>query len=50
LFKIRGKVLICGLYSDLVKLRVHSSKITDYIDEVNDELGALKIINLGGYL
>jgi anti-anti-sigma factor len=50
LLKIKGKALICGLYNDLVKLRVRNSKIINYIDEVNDELGALKIINLGGCL
>jgi anti-anti-sigma factor len=50
LSKIKGKALICGLYNDLVRLRVQSSKMMRAIDEVSDELGALKIINLGGYL
>jgi anti-anti-sigma factor len=50
LSKIRGKALICGLYNDLVRLQVQGSNMMNSIDEVSDELGALKVINLGGYL
>lgn len=50
LSKIKGMALICGVDNDLVKLRVHNSKVPYYMFETSDELGAINYINLGGYL
>ena len=50
LSKINGKALICGVDNELVKLRVHNSKMPYCMFETSDELGAINYINLGGYL
>lgn len=50
LSKINGKALICGVNNDLVKLRVHNSRVPYDMFETSDELGAINYINLGGYL
>jgi len=50
LSKINGKALICGIDNDFVKTRMYKSNILYSILETRDELGAIKYINLGGYL
>lgn len=48
LSKINGKATICGVDNDVVKVRVHNSKVPYYMFETSDELGAINYINLGG--
>ena len=38
-------ILTCG-YNDLIKLKIENSNIKNYVLETNNELGALKLINI----
>lgn len=41
-----GKSLICGICNNIVKNRIRQSDILEYISETNNELSALRTINI----
>lgn len=41
-----GKGLICGICNNIVKNRIKQSNVLDYLSETNNELSALRTINI----
>ena len=41
-----GKILLCGLNDDRVKMRIKHSRLLKYMTEASDELSAFNMINL----
>jgi len=41
-----GKALICGINNSIVKSRINQSEMLNYFNETNNELSALKLMNL----
>lgn len=41
-----GKSIMCGLNNPLVSHRIRNSKLSQYMFEASDEIGAINIINL----
>ena len=42
----KGKTLICGISSSIVRNRIDNTRLLKYMMETSDELSALNIINL----
>ena len=41
-----GKMLVCGIKNDNVKIKLKKSRLLNYMFEVSDELSAIKTINI----
>lgn len=43
-----GNLMVCGLTNEYVRKKIKHSRLLNYVNEISDELTALKLINVWG--